>query len=250
MGGRLLRNLFGFSRRDQRSEVPNCTTEESSKSDDDLDWFWPPSDIHDAQAWDKHWRQQVENGLGPELFDIFCNDKEVVEAMRRRGMKTVLCAGNGISQEPRALAEAGFNVTALDSSAAALEIAQRCLFTVEDIKRYYPLDLRQAGGNITYVVGSLLDPNVASGPFDVVIERCTLQLFPPAERGDALQALAYRLSLEGIFISHCHNGGWRPEEPLVHPLEETFRLKGWTIEEGYELSRSQGRVAWLSISTG
>ncbi len=249
MSKSLSRSLFGFFKRDQPSE-PDDNRDQASEPDDDCDWFWPPGDVHDVQAWDKYWRQQIENGLGPPIFDMFCRDKELVEAMRRREMKTVLCAGNGISQEPRALAEAGFDVTVLDSSVVALEIAQRCIFTVEDLKRYYPLDLRQAGGNITYVAGSLLDPKIAPGLFDVVIERCTLQLFPPAEKGDALQSLTDRLTPTGIFVSHCHNGGWRPEEPLIHPLEDMLRLKGWTIENGYGPSDVQGRVARLSISTG
>ena len=252
-----MKSIFGFFRRDRR-EIASVIHEENSDSraakssepDEDLDWLWPPSDIHDVEAWDKHWQQQIEHGLGPPIFDMFCDGAHLVDAMRQRDMKTILCAGSGISQEARALSEGGFDVIALDSSAVALEIAQHCLFTVEDIERYYPLNLRRPGGSMKYVVGNLLDPNVAPGPFDVVIERCTLQLFPPLERAEALQALADRLSPSGIFVSHCHNGGWRPEEPRVHFLENLFREKGWTIEDGYGASHVKGKVARLSLSTG
>jgi hypothetical protein len=53
---------------------------------------------------------------------MFCEDWELVGAMRANGMKTVLCVGNGISQEPRALAWAGFDVTALDLSPLATSV--------------------------------------------------------------------------------------------------------------------------------
>jgi hypothetical protein len=43
--------------------------------------------------------------------------------MSASGLRTVLCAGNGISPEPRALAAAGFDVTALDFSPAATRLA-------------------------------------------------------------------------------------------------------------------------------
>lgn len=84
--------------------------------DDDLAWLFPPTSTSDPSAWDHYWNAQVAHGLGPPLFDMFCDDTLLVETMRRHGMTRALCAGNGISQEPRALAEAGLQVTALDLS--------------------------------------------------------------------------------------------------------------------------------------
>ena len=80
--------------------------------DAELSWLDPPTDPLDVAAWDRYWTKHVEHGLGPPLFDMFCDDRALVSVLNNEGMGTVLCAGNGISQEPRALAEAGFEVVA------------------------------------------------------------------------------------------------------------------------------------------
>jgi hypothetical protein len=56
---------------------------------------------------------------------MFVEDGALVDAMRANGLRTVLCVGNGISQEPKALARAGFAVTALDLSPLATDVAER-----------------------------------------------------------------------------------------------------------------------------
>lgn len=235
---------------DERGPGPNTDVLARLLADDDLSWLDPPCDVNSTEAWDRYWYDQVNHGLGPGLFDMFCDEERLIFAMRRRGLTTILCAGNGISQEPRALAAAGFKVTALDTSSAAMQIAQAADFGPEALERYYPQALRKAGGSVEYVVGDLRDESVCPGPFDVIIERCTLQLFPPSERGPALDALAHRLRSDGILASHCHNGGWRPEQPRRHLFEDLFAEGGWIIENGYEELHSDGRVAWLSLSTG
>jgi 2-polyprenyl-3-methyl-5-hydroxy-6-metoxy-1,4-benzoquinol methylase len=55
---------------------------------------------------------------------MFCDERALIAAMSENGMKSILCAGNGISMEPRALATAGFDVVALDISPRALDIAR------------------------------------------------------------------------------------------------------------------------------
>jgi|GEM_PF-4489813 len=71
--------------------------------DDDLDWLYPPKNVHDVDGWNQYWKDQVSNGLGPQIFDMFTNDQVLVEYMDRLGLQTVLCVGNGISLEPRSL---------------------------------------------------------------------------------------------------------------------------------------------------
>ena len=219
-------------------------------ADDDLSWLDSPRDVHSTEAWDKYWYEQVRHGLGPGIFDLFSPEQELIAAMRRRGLTTVLCAGNGISQEPRALAAAGFQVTALDSSPMAMKIAEACDLEPKQLQHFFPPELCAPAGSVDFVVGDLRDPCISPGPFDVVIERRTLQLFQPDERGPALDALANRLGPDGIFVSHCHFGAWRPGQPRTHLFENLFVAKGWTIETGYGSLQSEGRVAWLSLSTG
>jgi len=100
-----------------------------------------------------------------------------------------------------------------------------------------------------FLTGDILDPSVCSGPFDAIIERRMLQLFPEDERGIALETLASRLTQDGLFLSHCHDGRWKPPDDPVHQVERFFRDRGWTICRGEGLNQA-GRVAWLEMSTG
>lgn len=76
--------------------------------------------------------------------------------------------------------------------------------------------LPKGAGTLPFVTGDLVNPQVCAGPFDVVIERRTVQLFPPEERLPAVQRLVARLENRGVFVSQQHAGGWRPDEPRTH----------------------------------
>jgi hypothetical protein len=219
---------------------------------DDMEWFFPPCNVRDVSAWNKYWSDQAQHRLAPPLFDMFCDDEQLIEAMQSRGVKTVLCAGNGISQEPRALAAAGFKVTAMDLSPAATYLAELWQFTPDELDRFCRKEQRRAGGSATFVTGSIFDPAVCPGPFDVIIERRMLQLSPEEERGNALEALTARLSVDGLFLSHCHDGGWRPPAEPVHLVERCLRERNWPIAKvGWkERFAYRGRVAWLQMTTG
>lgn len=217
-------------------------------ADDDVAWLPPPGTTQDPSAWDRYWTDQASHGLTPPLFDMFCDDEELIRHLAARGMTRVLCVGNGISQEPRALAEAGLQVVALDLSPVASQLAQTWESSDADLEQFYDPSLQRPGGRLEFVAGDLLDPTVSPGPFDVVVERRTLQLFSPEERPAALEALSARLSAGGILLSHCHDGAWRPPEPREHALEELFRQRGWAI--GRDGAAPGERAAWLVLSTG
>jgi hypothetical protein len=222
--------------------------------DSEFDWLLPPRDVHDVAGWDRYWTEQVQHGLGPPLFDMFVYGHEdaIVEAMRQRGLRTVLCAGNGMSLEPRALASAGAEVVALDVSRVGLEIAESFPAPDEALASYFRTPRTRPGGSISVVVGDLADATVCPGPFDVVIERRTLQLFEEEERLRLLEGLLGRLRINGLFVSQQHNGAWRPGDPSVHwarPwLEQRgFDLDGWAVGAA---RRSSRRLALLSYTTG
>ncbi len=218
--------------------------------DPELSWFFPPTDPLDIAAWDRYWTEQVRHGLGPPLFDMFSDDRELVKLMSEEGMKTVLCAGSGISQEPRALAEAGLDVVALDLSPQAMEIAKVFEFPSERFDHFCEPGLRRPGGHVDFVVGNFLDLTVCPGPFDVIIERRTAQIFFNHDIGSILGALAARLGQDGIFFSHCHDAAWKPRAKPRHFTESWFRENGWTIWKGSQGRKSPGRLAWLFTSTG
>lgn len=218
--------------------------------DDDISWLYPPVGPADVAAWDHYWSEQVRHGLGPSIFDMCSDDRNLVHVMNIEGMRNILCAGNGISQEPRALAHAGFQVVALDKSPQATELAQRFEFTKECFEFFCNAGMERAGGNLNFVVGDILDPAICPGPFDVIIERRTAQIFPSDNRGAVLSALAARLGSNGIFLSHSHDGGWKPPAEPRHFTEAWFRENQWVIWNGSRGRKPPGRVAWLITSTG
>ena len=230
--------------------TPAAISNEPDLPDDDMDRVYPPRDVHDSVAWDRYWQYEDDEGLTPALYDMFCRDGPLIQCLNGRGAKTVLCAGNGMSHEPRALAAAGFEVTAMDLSPVALQLADKWELSPEDLDFFYPRAFRANGGTTKFVVGDILDRLVCPGPFDAIIERCMLQLFPEAERGGALDALASRLQPDGLFLSHCHDGRCRPPRKPIHYVERFFRERGWVISQSRHSGDPQGRIAWLFTSTG
>jgi hypothetical protein len=220
------------------------------EKDDDLDWLDPPADPRDVAGWGRYWTEHLQHGVGPPLFDMFFDDRDLVKVMKSVGMKTVLCAGNGISQEPRALAEAGFKVIAFDLSPHALEIARGFPFGNENFEHLCEPGMRQPGGHVDFILGDILDADACPGPFDVIIERLTAQLDFNRDIGVVLGALAKRLDRNGIFVSHCHDGAWKPPAEPRHFTKPWFAENGWTIWNGSPSAKPAGQVAWLFTSTG
>lgn len=242
--------MFRFLFRPFRFRNNEPPPEEDVHCDSDMDWFFPPQDVHNPAAWDRYWNEQVAHDLGPPMCDLFSQDDELIQVMQQCGLRSVLCVGSGIAQEPRAIAAAGFNVSVLDLSPVALQLAQSWELQPSDLACFFDESLRRPGGQVEYVVGDLTDPSLCPGPFDVIIERRTLQLFSPQERPRALDALETRLQPEGILLSHCHHGGWKPSEPRIHFLRELFEQRGWTICDEELGQKPPGRVALLMFSTG
>ncbi len=151
-------------------------------SDDAFDWLLPPQNVHDAAAWDRYWSDQIAHGVDPAFSELFANVGLTDSVMRQAGLQTILCIGNGMSREPHALAAAGFDVTVLDLSPLAARLMQSWQMPAGETFGFFDKSLLRAGGRLRFVVGDLIDPGVCPGPFDVIIERRTLQLFSDEER--------------------------------------------------------------------
>jgi hypothetical protein len=224
----------------------------------------------DARFWDEWWKVRLSEGTsdmfpcfesplgrGPrDLFLLVHSDNLLVKVMSERGLRTILCAGNGISQEPRALAAAGFEVTALDISPVAVSCAEAYNADSRRLSYFCSPGLHRPGGRVEFVVGDLLDNTVCPGPFDVVIERRTVQWFAEHERAAALSALAGRLNEIGIFMSQCLDDpfplelGWSQHRSgFFHASEFWFREHGWVTCDENASSPLTGRAAWL-VRTG
>ncbi len=216
-------------------------------AENDYSWLCPPATMADPKAWDKYWHEQITHGVAG-FVDMFCDDGELVDVMRTSRFQSVLCVGSGLSHEPRALAAAGFDVTALDLSPFATEAVKGATPPEDHLRSLLGARALLPNGRLDFVTGDLIDGGVCPGPFDVVIERRTLQLYPQQDRPAALQAVAKRLAPRGIFFSHSHNGGWRPPAPRTHACEDWFAMHGWPRRQ--RDTPVTGRVAWLFVSTG
>ncbi len=238
-----LKSLFNRGRRHSEFGSPLF-------DDEILKCLQSPEDPHDVEAWDRYSVTQAQFGFAPGLYDMMIDDRDLVRVMNEEGMCNVLCAGCGVSREPRVLAEAGFQVGALDISPRAIDITRALDFSSEVFEEFCETDMRQEGGRIEHVVGDIFDEEICPSPFDVIVERRTAQLFSGEELQRVMRALTSRLSTSGIFVSHCHDGGWRPPEMPRHFTQTWFEENGWTIWFGAPRKKALERVAWLFITTG
>lgn len=230
----------------------------------------PPRDIHDAAGWNSYWTNQLRVGAMEQGFsDTMSSDDELVEILDARRVRTILCAGNGFSGEALSLALHGFDVTMLDISHVPAEVMAAALRNHEypvasisglridgtaaifDGEGEIPADIcprihrtpirpPRCGGRLAFAIGDFTDLAICPGPFDAVIERRTLQLFPEAEREPALQRLVGRLAERGLFVSHIHDGcGPRNDGPR-HPTE-WMTSRGFVVDS--RLTPAQQRAA-------
>ena len=243
----------------------------------------PPRDPHDRGAWDEYWKNQLKVGaLDQGISDQMSSDTALPGLLAGRGARTILCAGNGLSMEAISLALLGFDVTALDIStvpaavfAALLRDEEHPLHRIAsfrlrddgsvtfdrgdsiDLESYPPMHESadypvRGGGSLSFATGDLADPEVCPGPYDVVIERRTLQLFPDAERLTALDRLVARLSDRGVFVSEEHRGSWKPGDDRTHYANAWLASRGFVMRPDTVASESgvPARLACLTFSTG
>lgn len=229
----------------------------------------PPTDVHDASGWDRYWDEEIASGGAPDLTPGFAPPPGLLSLMLRRGLRTVLCAGNGLSIEPLVLAGTGFVVTALDLSTRATDFwrtrlgnaprhARRCALTWlvgslraerlhRELNRQLHSEARRARfrfrmrlacrmlfgwprGHADFVRGTILDAAVCTGPFDVVIEHNLLNLFAEPERAVALECLVARLAPRGVFASATHYA----DRDELH--SQTAFMGTWLGDRGFALA--------------
>jgi hypothetical protein len=214
----------------------------------DLSWLRPPATTSDPAAWDTFWRAQLQHPIALGFVDLFCRDGWLIDACRTAGLRSILCVGAGISGEPHALAAAGFDVMVLDLSPFVIDLTNQVHPPPEVLSGLLEGRTTHTGGHLQAVAGDLRDVTICPGPYDVVIERKTLQLFAEEERSAAVSAVAQRLGPRGIFFSHAHLGALRPGQSRTHPVGQWFEEQQWPWWNRQEpLDR---RVVELFVSTG
>ena len=114
---------------------------------------------------------------------------------------------------------------------------------------------RRGGGTLRFLSGDLFDPDLWKGPYDVVIERRTVQLHQGQEQDLILDRLSERLRPNCIFVSDFHMGWWGPGDPEGHMLESWLRGRGFLIfrerlDTSDKPTKNSRRIALLSEITG
>lgn len=128
----------------------------------------------------------------------------------------------------------------------AVHLAETWQFSSEELDSFCTKEQRTPGGTVRFVIGEVLDRSVCPGPFDAIIERRMLQLFPEQEQGVALNALASRLTADGLLLSHRHN-----QLPAWRSIVQLFRDRGWSFyPEDLNVPDHHGRVVWPIMTTG
>lgn len=237
-----------------------------------------PRDVHDAAAWNRYWEKNLVVGAMDQGFnDHMSSDPTLLPLLHRRGVRTILCAGAGLSGEPLALFLHGFDVTALDISSVPRAAFRRHVTEgplsrlpgiahKDDGSVVLPADQTidasmcppihratgyapRGGGSLSYVTGDLLDADVCCDIFDAAIERRTVQLFPDAERNLALDRLAARLASRALLVSHQHRGDWKPGKPREHFASEWLDRSSF-VSYRETAAATALRVARLVFTTG
>ena len=243
----------------------------------------PPRDLHDPGAWDQYWFSHLGFGAFEQrIADGFNSDETLVGLLNDRSTSTILCLGNGLSEEAVSLALHGFDVTSLDISQVPsltfLQLFGRPEFPPSRVPGLHhrddgsisfgapgPLDPTcclqmhrsddhppRTGGSISWIVGDLFNPELCVGPFDAIIERRTLQLFSRAELPMAFDRVEARLAVKGTLVSHEHDADWSPARSPSHFATKWFTSRGFVISENAtpKQRKSAERLAQLVISSG
>ena len=241
-----------------------------------------PEDIHDVSGWNTYWTNHMKFDVwGQGFSDMMLSDDRLIGLLSERGVRTILCAGSGLSGEPLALALHGFKVTSLDISTVAVETVAGILRHPEhEVQRIPGFRITDqtfefgdsgpiapelcpsihrsathspvAGGSLTLAAGDFTDPAICPGPFDAVIERRSIQLFSDEEQPLVLERLVARLPEKGLFVSHHHDGGGGPGRHRPHCASEWVKSRGFLLDHQLdpETRRSASRLACLRLSTG
>ena len=131
--------------------------------------------------------------------------------------KTALKIGCGLGDDAAQLAAWGFETTAFDISASAIQMCNQ----------RFP-------GNVTFTVADILNPPAAwTGYFDFVLESYTLQVLPPTLRRQALKSAANLVKEGGLLLLIARaRAEEQPEGEMPWPLtRRELRLEESTLRE-------------------
>lgn len=218
-----------------------------------------PAQSWRSRDWDAWWRERFLDFPAEQKWNSYLRPLEAMgrcanaQSYRDRQVRRILCLGNGVSQEPRALAHAGFEVIGLDISQTATDFAASFQLSNTELRMFFQWDElgyegvfeRQArpGGSCRFVRGDAFDSRVAQGPFDAIFSWRTLQGFDDHEVDEILRAMDARLSAAGLLFITGQNAA-----------RSTVRISDALAEMGYgvnpQAERMDAKTAWVLVASG
>lgn len=212
------------------------------------------------EEWDNWWKDYEKEGLyKSDYFPFYRLNYYCSEVFEEKRYKTILFVGNGISQEPQEFCYAGYKVIAMDISPYATNIAINVKPSEEDLtmrfqsydtntKKYQDeswLVKHKPGGEISFIVADINDPEICLGQYDIVVCRKVLQYFENAYLQEICRSLIKRISENGCLILEVVNN-----QQALKNIKEVLRQEKLTVygEEGKGFFQEKG--AWVIFGTG
>lgn len=218
-----------------------------------------PTRSWQSRDWDAWWREAFLDFPAERAWNAQLRPLEAMsrcanaQSYRDRQARRILCLGNGVSQEPRAWAHAGFEAVALDISQTATDYATSFSLPESELRMFFQWDElghegafeRQArpGGSCRFVCGDAFDPRVEPGPFDVIFSWRTLQGFGDRELGEVLRAMDARLSSPGLLFITGQNAA---RSTML--ISDELTAMGYDVNPRVE--RLDVQTAWVLIASG
>jgi SAM-dependent methyltransferase len=156
--------------------------------------------VNDPTGWFERLYAAAESGAAVVPWDRGAPHPLIVEwAERRRPEgKTALVVGAGLGFDAEFVAGLGFDTTAFDVSATAVETAQE----------------RFPASKVRYRTADLLDPPAEwRGAFDLVVESLTVQSMPLGPRAQAIRNVAAMVAPGGTLLVVAFAGDEHVEGP-------------------------------------
>lgn len=207
-----------------------------------------------TRDWNAWWTEEIAR-LEPGRWEAKIRPMEAMMnrlgSLRLRGTRTILLHANGVSQEPRALSYAGFDVVALDISSVATRYAEGFSLPESELRLFFQWDdigqegaferARGEGGRHRFVCGDAFDASVEPGPFDAIFSWRGFHGYTDAEMESLARALDRRLSPAGSINISVQNA-----PRTCSFLIELFTELGYAVNGG----ATTGRIARIRIASG
>ena len=213
-----------------------------------------------SEYWDKWWINKYKEGklshyITPSCRLLYCYQDKFIN----RGVRKILFAANGISQEPREFAYAGFEVLAMDISPVATKIASSLDINIENLSlEFYQTEKGQRvlletwspkfreGGSIKFITGNVNDLGTSLEIFDVIICKLLLQYYDGQYLSSLCQNLIDSLSSGGFLLVHI---GY--DHDSKSKIESALQMAGGVAINGHnEISDMERKyfLIWIGAS--